>query len=42
MGAVMEVNDNNFDAEVLNAKGKVLVDFLGAVVRPLQNAGSDT
>ena len=51
MANVIEVNDSNFDKEVLEAKGKVLVDFwapwcgpckaIGPVVEELANTFGD-
>jgi len=38
MSTLMQVNDTNFDAEVLKSALPVMVDFLRHVVRPVQAA----
>ena len=38
---MLSINDSQFESEVLNSKGLVLVDFLGGMVRPLPPARPD-
>ncbi len=40
MGAINEVTDGNFQAEVIESEQPVLVDFLGSLVRSVPRGGS--
>ena len=38
--AVVHITNETFEKEVMQAEGKVLVDFLGILVRPMPYAGT--